>query len=72
MHKLLSAWHEKGIANVADARAEHEKHVSQPKAEKPAVSGGKRVIEQQYEQRKYDPAEYDEIPEDLLEEMNKR
>ena len=72
MHKLLSGWHAQNIANAAEARAEHEKHIAQPRAEKSSASGGKRVIEQQYEQRQYDPAEYDEIPQDLLEEMNKK
>jgi len=72
MHKLLSGWHEKGVVNVADARAEHEKYLSQPAAAaKAAPTGAKRVIEQQYEQRQYAPDELDGIPEELLEEMKK-
>ena len=67
MHKLLTGWHDKGVANAEDARAEHERHTAQPKAEK----SGKRVIEQQYEQRSYAPGELDEIDEDLLKEMKK-
>jgi len=75
MDKLLEGWHADGVANTADARAAHEKHIAQlqQKSEsKPAAStGGKRVIEQQYQQRTYDPDEYDDIPEDQLEEMKR-
>ena len=75
MDKLLEAWHAENVANVAEARAAHEKHIArlQQKPEsKPASStGGKRVIEQQYQQRAYDPDEYDDIPEDQLEEMKR-
>lgn len=69
MHKLLSSWHESGIANVEDARAEHERHQQKP-AQQPSVGGGKRVVEQQYSQREYDDA-YNDIPPEQLEEMNK-
>ncbi len=74
MDKLLEGWHADNVANVADARAAHEKHIArlQQKPEsKSAASGGKRVIEQQYQQRAYDPDEYDDIPEDQLEEMKR-
>ncbi len=73
MHKLLQSWHEQQIANVEEARAAHEKHLSELQ-NKPASStpAGKRVIEQQYEQRAYDPNEFDAIPDDLLEEARKR
>ena len=75
MDKLLSGWYADGVSNVADARAAHEKHIAQlqQKSEsKPSASaGGKRVIEQQYQQRVYDPDELDEIPEDQLEEMKR-
>ena len=74
MDKLLEGWHADGIANTADARAAHERHIAQlqqkPEA-KPSASAGKRVIEQQYGQRTYDPEEFDDIPEDQLEEMKK-
>lgn len=69
---LMTAWHEAGISTVEEARAEHEKHISQPKAAPAATAAAKKVIEQQYGQRTYDPAEYDDIPEDLLEEMKKQ
>ena len=72
MHKLLSGWHEQGIANLADARAEHEKRTAQPKGESKPAPAAKRVVEQQYAQRDYDPDEFDEIPEDQLEEMNRK
>jgi len=74
MDKLLEGWHADNVANVADARAAHEKHIAQLQQKlesKPAASGGKRVIEQQYQQRAYDPDEYDDIPEDQLEEMKR-
>ncbi len=72
MHKLIGGWHEQGIANMADARADHERRQNQPKTEAKATPGTKRVLEQQYHQREYDPDEYDEIPEDQLEEMNRK
>ncbi len=72
MHKLLQSWHEQGVANVDDARSAHEKHLAELQR-KPAAAGpsSKRVIEQQYEQRVYDPEELNAIPEDLLEEAKK-
>ncbi len=75
MDALLTGWHQDRIANVSDARAAHEQHIAQlqkQSGDKPAAAaGGKRVIEQQYQQRAYDPDELDDIPEDQLEEMNK-
>lgn len=75
MDKLLGGWHADGVANVADARAAHEQHMArmqQKNESKPsAPAGGKRVIEQQYQQRVYDPDELDDIPEDQLEEMKR-
>lgn len=75
MDKLLQGWQEAGVANVADARAAHEKHIAQLQQKpenRPAAAGtGKRVIEQQYQQRVYDPDELDDIPEDQLEEMKR-
>lgn len=75
MDKLLEGWRADNVANAADARAAHEKHVAermQKNESKPSAAlGGKRVIEQQYQQRAYDPDEYDDIPEDQLEEMKR-
>lgn len=69
MDSLLSSWHENGIAGVDAARIEHERRLAQSKAA--GESPGKRVMEQRYAQRAYDPALYDDIPEDQLEEMNR-
>ena len=75
MHKLIASWHEQSIANVEEARLAHERHIAErqkkPAAAAAPASGGKRVIEQQYEQRTYDPAEYDDITPEQLEEMRK-
>ena len=74
MHKLLSAWHDESIANVEEARLSHERHLAEltkKPAAASAASTGKRVIEQQYGQRTYDPAELDGITPEQLEEMNK-
>ena len=60
---------------MEEARLSHERHLAEltrkPAAAAPAAASGKRVIEQQYQQRVYDPDEYDDIPEDQLEEMKK-
>lgn len=69
MDTLLTSWHENGIAGVDAARAEHERRMAQGKAAEAAPA--KRVVEQRYAQRAYDPALYDDIPEDQLEEMNR-
>lgn len=69
MHKLLSGWRESGAATAAEARAEHERRQHAPASAAPAQ--GKRVIEQQYEQRSYADGELDGIPEELLKEMKK-
>ncbi|MBR6569948.1 MAG: DnaD domain protein [Clostridia bacterium] len=74
MDRLLEGWHAENIANVAEAKTAHEKHIAQLQQKpegKPASAGGKRVVEQQYQQRAYDPDEYDDIPEDQLEEMKR-
>ena len=74
MHKLLSSWHDESIANVEEARLSHERHLAEltkKPAAAPSASCGKRVIEQQYGQRAYDPAELDGITPEQLEEMNK-
>lgn len=69
MDTLLTSWHENGIAGVDAARAEHERRMAQGKSAEAAPA--KRVVEQRYAQRAYDPAQYDDIPEDQLEEMNR-
>ena len=59
--------------SFADLRHERDIAQLQQKPEnRPAAAGtGKRVIEQQYQQRVYDPDEMDDIPEDQLEEMKR-
>lgn len=74
MDALLEGWHADNVANVEEARAAHERHLAklQQKGEpRPAAPGARRVIEQQYQQRAYDANEFDEIPEDQLEEMKR-
>lgn len=75
MHKLLSAWHDESIANVEEARLSHERHLAEltrkPASAAPAAASGKRVIEQQYQQRTYNPAELDDITPEQLEEMTR-
>jgi len=58
MDKLLSGWREKDISTVAQAEEEH-RQFTEKSAKAPAKSGEKRVIEQNYSQRDYDPAEVD-------------
>lgn len=69
MDTLLTSWHENGIVGLDAARAEHERRMAQGKVADAAPA--KRVVEQRYAQRAYDPAQYDDIPEDQLEEMNR-
>ncbi|MEG0900821.1 MAG: DnaD domain protein [Clostridia bacterium] len=70
MDKLLSSWFGANALNVEAARAEHERH-AQAFASKPAQGSVKKVIEQQYSQRDYDPAEYDGLTPEQLEEVRK-
>jgi DNA replication protein DnaD len=70
MDKVLDNYRAAGVTTVAAAEAEHERHreAYQPKAgEKP----GKTVIEQQYQQREYDPAKYDGLTMDDIEEVRR-
>ena len=73
MHKLLTEWHDAGISAPAEAQAAHERHMAEMKSKPtaPAAPAQKRVIEQQYEQRSYNPDDYDDIPPEQLEEMKK-
>ena len=74
MDALLEGWHAENVANVEEARAAHERHLAklqQKDQTRPAAPGTRRVIEQQYQQRAYDANEFDEIPEDQLEEMKR-
>lgn len=73
MNKLLDGWRAAGVATVEEARAEHERFQAQAAAQagKPAPGGQKRVIEQNYGQRDYDPNEDDELSPEQLEEMSR-
>ena len=73
MNRLLESWRGAGVSTVEEAREEHERFQAQAaaRAEKPAPGGSKRVIEQNYEQRAYDPSEDDELSPEQLEEMSR-
>ncbi len=76
MHKLLGAWHEAGVSTVEAAQAEHERFRQQAQAgEKPQPGGvkpPKRVVEQQYDQRAYDPDEFGDLSPEQIEEMSRK
>lgn len=61
--KVLEAWHEAGITDIAQARAE--------KRPAPAGRGRKTVSAQQYSQREYTEEELDAVSNDLIEEAKK-
>ncbi len=73
MERLLSNWHQMGITTVDGAKAEHDRFVEEAKKPKAFASndGKKQVIEQQYTQRTYDPAEYDGLTAEMIEEALK-
>lgn len=73
MDKLLTGWQEQNVATVAEAQREHQRFseaVSKARADS-GQTGSKRVIEQQYEQRAYDPAEVDGPSAEDIEEAKK-
>ena len=65
INRLLETWREAGATTVQAARAENERR--SPAAKAP----GKRVQEQMYAQRQYDPAELDGLSPEQLEEMKR-
>ena len=67
MNRLLEGWHAAGVRTEAEARAEHERFQNTRREAAP-----RRVIEQQYEQRTYDPDEFGELSEEQLEELKRR
>ena len=75
--KLLSQWHASGIHTLDAAMADHERFVADVKSPATSTSNAttstqpKRVIEQLYSQRNYDPAEYDIPTPEMLEEVNR-
>lgn len=72
MDKLLGTWRDSGVSTEAEAREAHARFAQgfAPKSES-QKGGVKRVIEQQYEQREYDPKQYDGLSPEQLEEMNR-
>lgn len=72
MDKLLSSWRDAGVSTEEEARKAHARFAEgfAPKGEAPR-SGVKRVIEQQYGQREYDPETYDGLSPEQLEEMKR-
>lgn len=75
MDKVLENWHDKGIVTLQEARAENasRKEAAQTAArpDSPSPRPTKQVIEQQYPQRDYNPAEYDGPSAQALEEARK-
>ncbi len=75
MDKVLAAWRDKGITTLAQAQAENAGHQEAAAAARSGAGskspGPKQVIEQQYQQRAYDPAEYDGPSAAELEEARK-
>ena len=70
MNRLLESWRKAGALTVEAARAERERFQSAPQGA--AAAPVKRVIEQQYEQRTYDPDEFGVLSEEQLEELNRK
>ena len=69
MNKVLESFHKKGVKSLAAVRKAHEEHAKSYQA--PAKKRGKTVIEQQYPQREYDPAKYDGLTPEEIEEALK-
>ena len=69
LNKVLESFHKKGVTTVEAARQAHEQHQRDYQA--PKAKRGKTVIEQQYNQREYDPAEYVGLTPEEIEEALK-
>ncbi|MEG0511312.1 MAG: DnaD domain protein [Clostridia bacterium] len=74
MDKLLQSWHDESVTTVEAARAEHQRFADAGAkgAGKPIERGAKKLMEQQYEQREYDPNEYGVLSAEQLEEANQQ
>ncbi len=70
MNKVLESFHTQGIATVEDAQKAHDRH-AQDYQPAPRAKRGKTVIEQQYNQREYDPADYEGLTPEEIEEARK-
>lgn len=69
MNKVLESFHSKGVCTLAAVHAAHEQHVNALPGPQP--KRGKTVIEQQYTQREYNPADYEGFTPDEIEELKK-
>ncbi len=73
MDKILQGWKNAGAVTVALAQKEIEKFQLGAKEQAAAKGGkpGRTVVEQRYGQREYDPAKYDGLSAEELEEMKR-
>jgi DNA replication protein DnaD len=69
MDKVLESFHKNGVYTLEAVRAAHEEH--QKNFQGPQAKRGKTVIEQQYTQREYDPAKYNGLTPEEIEEALK-
>ena len=82
MDKVLCGWHDENIITPDAAREEHQRFVAMAEAGSESArigvgragagQGVKRVVEQQYSQRTYDPEEYDGPTAEQLREAMKQ
>lgn len=70
MNKVLESFHNKGVMTLEAVRAAHEEHAKSYQAA-PQPRRGKTVIEQQYTQREYNPADYEGFTPEEIEELKK-
>ncbi len=71
LNKVLEGFHHKGVTTVEAARLAHEQHLQGAQAPQTAAKRGKTVIEQQYTQREYNPADYEGLTPEEIEEALK-
>ncbi|NLO84615.1 MAG: hypothetical protein GX096_04190 [Clostridiales bacterium] len=72
MDKLITSWHDAGIATLEGAMEDRKRFTaSQEHKQQTSPSGEKKVIEQKYEQRTYDPDEFSGLSPDQLKELSK-
>lgn len=69
MNKVLESFYKKDAKSLAAVRKAHEEHAQN--AAPPAKKRGKIVIEQQYNQREYDPKDYEGFTPEEVEEIMK-
>lgn len=73
MDKVLGSWYQAGVITLQAAEEENIRHreATVQRTEESSKTG-KKVMEQQYQQREYDPAKYSGPSVDLLEEARKQ